>query len=183
MVRAWPRFGIFTISVTPSADTTTCDGYVEPREPAENRASWLREVISSFWKTFRRWYCTVRGLMNSCAPISGFERPSRARRAIWASWGVSTARVSSLRVRAVSPVARSSRWARSANACSSGLAEHLVGGSKLLAGVDAPVLATQPLAVHEVCAGEMDGDTSALESFDRLAVQGLGSRAVAQQRA
>jgi hypothetical protein len=23
------------------------------------RPSWLREVISSFWKTFRRWYCTV----------------------------------------------------------------------------------------------------------------------------
>ena len=86
-------------------------------------------------------------------------------------------------MRAVSPVAESSRPARSANAWAPAPTEHLVGGSKVLAGVDAAVLATQPLAVHEVCAGEMDGDTTALESFDRLAVQGLGSLAVAEQRA
>ncbi len=52
------------------------------------RASWLREVMSSFAKTLPKWYCTVRGLMKSCAPISGFERPSRASLAICASCGV-----------------------------------------------------------------------------------------------
>ena len=44
-------------------------------------SSW-REVISSFVKTLRRWYLTVRGLMNSRVPISGFESPSSAIRAI-----------------------------------------------------------------------------------------------------
>ena len=29
------------------------------------RLSWLRELMSSFMKTLRRWYSTVRGLMNS----------------------------------------------------------------------------------------------------------------------
>ena len=71
------------------------------------RPSWLREVISSFWMTLRRWYCTVRGLMNSCEPISGLERPSLASRAICDSWG-DTPRASSVRFRTVSPVARSS---------------------------------------------------------------------------
>ena len=41
------------------------------------RSSWLRELMSSLVNTLRRWYSTVRGLMNSWAPISGFDRPSR----------------------------------------------------------------------------------------------------------
>jgi hypothetical protein len=44
--------------------------------------SWLRELMSSFVKTLCRWYSTVRGLMKRRAPISGFESPSRASRAI-----------------------------------------------------------------------------------------------------
>jgi hypothetical protein len=44
-------------------------------------SSW-RELMSSLVKTLRRWYLTVRGLMNSSAPISGLESPSRASRAI-----------------------------------------------------------------------------------------------------
>ena len=40
----------------------------------------MRDVMSSFWKTLRRWYWTVRWLMKSCAPISGLERPSWASR-------------------------------------------------------------------------------------------------------
>jgi hypothetical protein len=35
------------------------------------------------------WYWTVRELMNSRVPISGFDRLSRASRATWASWAVS----------------------------------------------------------------------------------------------
>ena len=72
--------------------------------------------MASLAKTLCRWYWTVRALMNSLLPISGFDRPSRASRAITASWAVSSARVSSARLRAVSPVARSSRLARAANA-------------------------------------------------------------------
>jgi hypothetical protein len=36
-----------------------------------------------------RWYWTVGLLMNSRAPISGFDRPSLASLATCASWGVS----------------------------------------------------------------------------------------------
>ena len=39
--------------------------------------SSLRELMPSLVKTLRRWYSTVRGLMNSWAPISGFVCPSR----------------------------------------------------------------------------------------------------------
>jgi hypothetical protein len=57
----------------------------------------------------------VRALMNNRLPISGFDRPSRASRAITASWAVSPSLVWTVRLRAVSPVARSSRPARSAS--------------------------------------------------------------------
>jgi hypothetical protein len=36
-------------------------------------SSWMREVIASLVNTLCRWYSTVRELMKSCAPISGFE--------------------------------------------------------------------------------------------------------------
>src|SRR5438105_14212005 len=49
--------------------------------------------------------------MYSSAPISGFVRPSRASRAMYSSWGVSSSRVSSRRLRTFSPVASSSRRA------------------------------------------------------------------------
>jgi len=51
------------------------------------RWSCRRELISSLVNTLRRCHSTVRGLRNSWAAISGLERPARARRAIWASWG------------------------------------------------------------------------------------------------
>ena len=73
--------------------------------------SWLREAMPSLVKTLPRWYWTVRALMNSRVPISGLDSPSRASRAIWASWAVSSSflAVTAVRLRAVSPVARSSR--------------------------------------------------------------------------
>ena len=57
----------------------------------------------------------MRGLRKSFAPISGFVSPSDASRAICDSCAVRSSRVSSVRLRAVSPVAASSRRARSAN--------------------------------------------------------------------
>ena len=59
----------------------------------KTRSSWLREVMSSLMKTLGKWYLTVRGLMNSRAPISGFESPSRASRAICLSWAVKRRRI------------------------------------------------------------------------------------------
>jgi len=51
--------------------------------------------------------------MYSSVPISGLVRPSRASLAICFSWGVSSSRVSSRRLRTFSPVASSSRRAPS----------------------------------------------------------------------
>ena len=48
--------------------------------PGRTRSSWLRELMPSLVKTLPRWYWTVRALMNSRAPISGLDRPSRASR-------------------------------------------------------------------------------------------------------
>ena len=48
--------------------------------------------MPSLVNTLRRWYSTVRGLMNSWAPISGFVSPSPASRAICASCAVSSSR-------------------------------------------------------------------------------------------
>ena len=45
--------------------------------------------MPSLVNTWPGWYRTVRELMNRRAPISGFDRPSRASRATWASWAVS----------------------------------------------------------------------------------------------
>ena len=65
-------------------------GPVAAGSRGSTRRSWLRELMPSLVKTLPRWYWTVRALMNSCAPISGFDRPSRASRAIWVSCGVSS---------------------------------------------------------------------------------------------
>src|SRR4030081_2749019 len=119
------------------------------------RSSW-REMMSSFGNTLRRWYSTVRGLMNSRAPISGFVCPSAAKRAICASWGVRLSRVSGARLRGGSPVAGRAPGGVAGRALARVLAggeqltagalgegvgpdarEQLVGGAQLLAGVDA----------------------------------------------
>ena len=47
--------------------------------------------MSSFANTCFMCHSTVCRLMKSAAPISGLEEPSRASRAIWDSWWVSTA--------------------------------------------------------------------------------------------
>ena len=134
------------------------------------RPSWFRELMSSFLKTLRRWYCTVRELMNSCAPISGLERPSRASLAICASCGVRMSRVfvgAPARVLSGGKelVAGSLRKRLRPDA-----AERLVRGSKLLARLEAPVLTTKPLAVHELRSRQLKRDSAAVESLDRLAV-------------
>jgi hypothetical protein len=44
--------------------------------------------------------------------------------------------------------------------------KHLVRGPQLLARVEAPVLATQPFAVHQVGTSEVNGDPAASEAID-----------------
>ena len=74
--------------------------------------SCLRELMPSLVNTLRRCHSTVRALRNSCAPISGFDRPSRASRAICSSCGVSSSRVSTRALRAPSRPWRSARGVR-----------------------------------------------------------------------
>src|SRR5258707_7128448 len=137
------------------------------------RWSWLRDLMASLAKTLLRWYSTVRVLMNSRAPISGLDRPSRASRAIWASWAVSSVLVCTVRLRAVSPAAGSSRRARPANASmpiSSSMAWAVRSCSR-------------PLAVEQVSAGQLRAVPGPAEVADRLAVQAVSSLAVAEQGA
>jgi hypothetical protein len=60
-----------------------------PGSPGSTRWSWPRELVPSLVKTLRRWYWTVRRLMNSRVLIYGLDSPSQASRATGASWVVS----------------------------------------------------------------------------------------------
>jgi hypothetical protein len=88
------------------------------RHPAEAREELTpqEDQIPSSTNTLCRWYSTVRGLMKRRAPISRFDSPSRARRAIWASWEVRPALVPRRGCAEASPAATSSRSARPTNA-------------------------------------------------------------------
>ena len=112
----------------------------------------------------------MRGLMNSRLPISGFESPSRASRAIWASWAVRSSRSRQCVFGALSggqQLALGSRRKR----LSTHRAEHLVSGAELLTGVEAPALAAQPFAVEQMGAGKFGADAGTTEPLDRLAVK------------
>ena len=88
-----------------------------------------------------------------------------------------------VRLRAVSPVARSSRLGALGKRLGTHFHEPRMRGSKLLARVDAARASAQPFAVQQMGASEVEGDAAVAEAFDRLAVEALGERAVAQQRA
>ena len=87
------------------------------------------------------------------------------------------------RLRTVSPVATSSRRARSVNAAAPALAEHVVRDAQLGARLQAAVLAAQPLAVEEVGAAEVDDDPRPREVLDRLAGRGASARSPSLSRA
>src|SRR5262249_59315432 len=61
--------------------------------------------------------------------------------------------------------------------------EHVERLPQVLAGVEASPLAPQPLAVEEVGARQFESEAASREPVDRLAIELLGDRAVAQQRA
>ena len=96
-----------------------------------------------------------------------------------ASWDVSSLDVSTVRLRTVSPVARSSRRARSANAVDAHRRQRLVGGPQLRPGVDPSTFPPQPFAVEQLRAGELDAHPGAAEPLDRLTVQRLRCGVVA----
>ena len=145
--------------------------------------SCLRERMPSLVKTLRRCHSTVRGLMNSWAPISGLVSPSPASRAICASCAVRTSLVSTDRLRTVSPVASSSRRARSAKASTPMSVNMPCAVRSCSRASSAPVPAAEPLAVEEVRSSELDPDAGAAEPLDRLAVEDFGSVRSVQQRA
>ena len=125
----------------------------------------------------------MRGLMNSWAAISWFGCPSRASRAIWASWdgelgeGLDGALADGL------PGRHKLAAGTLGEAVGADAAEHLVGRAQRFARVQAAVLAAQPFTVKEVGAGQVDDDAALAEPPDRLLVEGIGGLAVAQQRA
>jgi hypothetical protein len=57
-------------------------------------------VTPSFRNTLRKWYPTVLVPMKSCAATSALVAPAATSRATWASCGVSSVEVSTLRFRA-----------------------------------------------------------------------------------
>ena len=112
--------------------------------------------MPSLVKILRRCHSTVRADRNSWAPISGLVRPSRASRAMSASCGVSV-------VIGVSTRALAHRLAGGDQLPARALGErrhadrgeHVVGGTQLLARMDAPAFAAQPLPVEQVRAGQL----------------------------
>ncbi len=121
--------------------------------------------------------------MNSRAPISAFDNPSRASRATCPSWVVSSSRVSTVRFPTRSPVASNSRSARAGERFGAHAREHLERGAQLVASVPPTALAPKPLAVDEMGARKVYAHAGASEPVDRLAIQALGGLAVAEQRA
>src|SRR6266446_3865986 len=118
--------------------------------------------------------------MNSWAAMSGLDRPSPASRAIWASRAVSRAGASAVRLRTRSPVANSSRAARPANPAAP-IAANISYAVRSCSGVDAPVLAAQPLTIEQMGAPEFPAQASAAKPVDRLPVESLGALALAAQ--
>src|ERR1700722_16993744 len=136
--------------------------------------------MPSLAKTLPRWYWTVRVLMNSRAPICGLDRPSRASRATWASWPVSSTVISTVRLRAVSPVASSSRGGPPGDRPDALRVDHLGRGARLPPPLAAAALAAQPLPVQQVAAGQLGPDPGPAQPLDRLPVAAPGGLALAE---
>ncbi len=159
--------------VSPLAVRSVFAGSTRPSSP--------RELISSFVNTFLRWYWTVRGLMNSRAPISGW----RAHRKPSARFGVRAGELIHRRDGALaSALAGRQKLALSAlrERLHANPVEHLMGAAQLLARVEAPVLAAQPFAVEQTRAGEVRTHVRTTQPADPFAIEALGGHALAQQR-
>src|SRR5262249_44484907 len=134
-------------------------------------------------KILPRCHSTVRADRNSWAPISGLVSPSRARRAICPSCGGSGLRVSTLRLRTPPPVGARLPPRSLGERLHPDRCELVDGGAQLLARVDAPALAAQPLTVKQVGAGKLGTQPGTAQPVDRLVVQDLGGLRATYQRA
>ena len=140
--------------------------------PSGCRASCVREVMPSFVNTLRRCASIVRGERKSWAATSLLERPCPTKRATWSSCGVSWSSVLGSRLRAVSPDARSSARARSAQRRRAERLERRERRAELLARVDAATLPPQVLAVRACDAREVERARVVGERQHRLEVRG-----------
>jgi hypothetical protein len=136
--------------------------------------------MPSFLNTLRRCHSDGTSADEELRADLGFDRPSRARRAICASCAVRSSRVSTFRLCTVAPVASNSRRACS-EALHAHLAEQLESDVQFAAGVNPAVRPPKPLAVQKVSAGELGPHPRATQMLDRLAQPALGSGALAQQ--
>ena len=139
--------------------------------------------MSSFRKTLRRWYCDRAGADEQlCADLGVGQTISGQPGDVRLLGCEHAARVVAARARRLT---RGHELVTGALGKSLGAdaAEHLVGGSELLTRLDPAALATQPFAVQEPRAGEVDHATAAAESLHRLAVERLRIARVAEQRA
>ena len=107
------------------------------RSGARRARSSLRELMPNLVNTLLRCHSTVRALRKSCAPISGFDKPSRASRAICSSCDVSSSRVS--RAPLAYLLAGCEQLAAGAlgERLHADRDEHVVGGPQLLTRVEA----------------------------------------------
>jgi hypothetical protein len=139
--------------------------------------------MPSFTNTFRRCHSTVRGLRKSCAPISGVRQAvAREPGDLFLLRGELIARV----VAALSHVLAGGDQlaARTlGERLHPDADEHVVSRTQLVAGVEAASLAAQPLPVQQVRAGKLRAQPGAAQPLDRLAVEGVGRRTDAEQRA
>src|SRR5436190_1463986 len=110
-------------------------------------------------------------------------RPSRASRAISASCGERSSRVSTLRFRTRSPGRQQLSLGSPGERLGAHAREHLERRAQLPAGVEAAALTAQPLAVEEMSAREIDAYACPSSPFDRLPVETVCGSAAAEQSA
>ena len=76
--------------------------------------------------------------------------------------------MSTVRFRTVSQVALKFAAGVGGKGICANVGQHLVGLTQLLARVDAPVVASQPLSVHQMGTGKVNGDVGLGEPLDGL---------------
>ena len=148
------------------------------------RSSSLRELMPSLRKTLRRWYLTVRGLMNSRVPISGFDESvageARDQRLLGGELVAGLGRASANGLAGGQQLVPGPLGER----FGSHRGEHFVGRPQAArARRPACGVAPQPLTVEQVAAGELHAHAGAAETLDRLAVAAVGGIALAEQGA
>ena len=138
--------------------------------------------MPSLANTLRRCHSTVRAPMNSCAPISGLvRRPGPAGRSP-PPGGQFGARVlvapAHLLAGGLEFPPCTLGESLDAHGC-----ERLKRGPQLIAGIDTPMLAAQPLAIAQAGTGQMRRHPGLAQQVDGLAVQVFGGAPLGNQRA